>query len=190
QLPTALLDTYLAPVWEGTQPLTIVEAGATPEEEPAVAGVEIAVPLEAQLGGATLAWAERRPPLRAAARAEGGAAAPRGAGAAAQAALRALNVPGPGKPYTRRRERLEAAVRAILQRPGVAACLRTTIAEVKAVRRWQVRVTVDAAALAAALRRLGWRAYATNAAAPRPPLAAGVAADHRHEASHGRRVAR
>src|SRR5262249_49696008 len=147
QLPTALLDTYLAPVWEGTQPLTIVEAGATPGEEPAVAGVGIALPLEAPTDGAARAWAGRRPPLPAAARAKSEAAARRERVTAAEAALRALNVPGPGKPYTRRRERLEAAVRAILQRPGVAACLRTTIAEVKAVRRWQVRVTVDAEAL-------------------------------------------
>src|SRR6266581_6792248 len=35
QLSTALLDTYLAPVWAKTQPLTLLAAGATPEEEPA-----------------------------------------------------------------------------------------------------------------------------------------------------------
>src|SRR5207248_3974240 len=51
QLPIALLDTYLTPVWEGTQLLTVVEAGATPAEEPAVAGFEIAVPLAALVEG-------------------------------------------------------------------------------------------------------------------------------------------
>src|SRR5712692_2709717 len=69
QLPIALLDTYLTPVWEGTQLLTIVEAGATPEEEPAVQGFEIAAPLELLVDGATVAWTERRLLLRAAARA-------------------------------------------------------------------------------------------------------------------------
>ncbi|MFI5337802.1 MAG: hypothetical protein ACHQ5A_13525 [Opitutales bacterium] len=34
-------------------------------------------------------------------------------------------------------------------------------------RRWQARVTVDEAALAVALRRLGWRTYATDAPATR-----------------------
>jgi transposase len=178
QLPTALLDTYLTPVWEGTQPLTVVEAGATPEAEPAVAGFEIAVALETAVDGAPVAWTERRLLLRSAARATSEAAALRERVAAAETALRALNVPGPGKPYTRRRERLEAAVRTILARPGVAACVRTTIAELKAERRWQVRVTVDEAALEAAIRRLGWRAYATNPPATRLPLAAAVPAYH------------
>ena len=178
QLSTALLDTYLAPVWDGTQPLTVIEAGATPEEEPAVAGLEISVPLAAELDGATVAWTERRLLLRSAARATSEAQALRERVAAAEAALRALNVPGPGKRYTLDRGRMEAAVRAIRQRPGVAACVRTTIGERKAERRWQVRVTVDAAALAAAIRRLGWRAYATDAPATRLALADAVPAYH------------
>lgn len=182
QLPTALLDTYLTPVWEGTQPLTIIEAapGAslTPEAEPAVAGFEIAVPLAAELDGATVGWTERRLLMRSAARATSEAAALRERVTAAEAALRALNVPGPGKRYTLDRGRMEAAVRAIRQRPGVAACLRTTIREGKTARRWQVRVTVDTEALEAAIRRLGWRAYATNAPTTRLALADAVPAYH------------
>src|SRR6266852_880645 len=58
-LSTALLDTYLTPVWEGTQLLTIVAAGATPEAEPAVQGFEIAVPLAVEVDGVTVAWTER-----------------------------------------------------------------------------------------------------------------------------------
>jgi transposase len=178
QLAPALLDTYLTPVWEETQPLTVIEAGATPAVEAAVAGFEISVPLAAALDGATVAWTERRLLLRSAARATSEAAALRERVTAAEAALRALNVPGPGKRYTLDRGRMEAAVRAIRQRPGVAACVRTTIVERKAERRWQVRVTVDAEALAAALRRLGWRAYATNAPATRLALAEAVPAYH------------
>jgi transposase len=192
QLPTALLDTYLTPVWEGTQLLTVVEAGATPEEEPAVAGFEIAAPLAAAVDGATVAWTERRLLLRAAARAKSEAEALRQRVTSAETALGALNVPGPGKPYTLHRERMEAAVRAILQRQGVAEWVAVAIEAVEqgrrvrasrgrrahrvTERRWQVRVTVDAAALAAALRRLGWRAYATDAPAARLALEAVVPA--------------
>ena len=188
QLPTALLDTYLTPVWEGTQPLTVVEAGATPEEEPAVQGFEIAAPLAAEVDGATVAWTERRLLLRSAARATSEAEALRQRVTTAETSLRALNEPGPGKPYTLHRERMEGAVRAILQRQGVAEWVQVAIEEVVQVRRvrrsqgqrahrvterrWQARVTVDEAALETALRRLGWRAYATDAPACRLPLAA------------------
>lgn len=187
QLPIALLDTYLTPVWEGTQPLTIFEAGATPEAEPAVAGFEIAVPLAAPVDGTTVEWTERRLLVRSAVRAQSEAQSLRQRVTAAEAALRALNVPGPGKPYTLHRERLEGAVRGILQRQGVAAWIQVAIEEVVPVRRarryrgqrarpvtarrWQVQVTVDEAALEAALRRLGWRVYATDAPASRLALA-------------------
>jgi len=172
QLPIALLDTYLTPVWEGTQLLTIVAAGATPEAEPAVQGFEIAVPLEAEGDGATVAWTERRLLLRAAARANSEGEALRQRVTTAETALRALNVPGPGKPYTLQRERMAAAVRAILQRQGVAEWVEGAIEAVGPVtkRRWQVRVTVDEEALETALRRLGWRVYATDAPASRLAL--------------------
>jgi transposase len=194
QLSIALLDTYLTPVWEGLQPLTILEAGATPAEEPVVAGFEIAVPLAVEVEGTTVAWTERRLLARSAARATSEGQALRQRVTEAEAALRALNVPGPGKPYTLHRERLEAAVRAIRQRPAVAECVAVAIEEVVQVRRgrrspgqrarrvterrWQAQVTVDAAALALALRRLGWRAYATDAPATQLALEAVVPAYH------------
>jgi transposase len=192
QLPTALLDTYLTPVWEGTQPLTVVEAGATPDAEPAVQGFEIAAPLEAPVDGATVAWTERRLLFRSTARANSEAESLRQRVTAAETALRALNVPGPGKPYTLHRERMEAAVQAILQRQAVMEWVQVAVEEVTQVRRvrasrgrrarrvterrWQVRVTVDEAGLAVALRRLGWRVYATDAPATRLALAAVVPA--------------
>jgi transposase len=192
QLPNALLDAYLAPVWEGTQPLTVLQAGATPEEEPAVEGFEIAVPLQVLVDGETVGWTERRLLARSAARANSEAPALRQRVASAQAALAALNVPGPGKPYTLHRERMEAAVRAILERQGVAEWIQVATEEVVRVRRvrrsqgrrarrvterrWQVQVTVDQASLEAALRRLGWRAYATDAPAAQLALAAVVPA--------------
>ncbi len=194
QLPTALLDTYLAPVWAETQPLTILQAGATPDEAPAVAGFEIAVPLEAEVDGTAVAWTERRLLARSTARAESEAQSLRQRVTVAETALRALNVPGPGKPYTLHRERMEAAVQAIRQRQGVAEWVAVAIEEVVQVRRgrrspgqrarrvverrWQVQVTVDEESLAAALRRLGWRAYATDAPPSRLALAAVVPAYH------------
>src|SRR6266851_210769 len=192
QLPTARLDPYLTPVWEGTQPRTVVAAGATPDEEPAVAGFEIAAPLEAPVDGATVAGTERRLLFRSAARANSEAESLRQRVTAAETALRALNVPGPGKPSTLHRERREAAVRAILQRQGVAEWVQVAIEEVVqgrrvcryqgqrahrvTERRWQVRVTVDEAALATALRRLGWRVSASDAPATGRALEAVVPA--------------
>src|SRR5438876_780263 len=105
QLPIALLDTYLKPVWEGTQPLTVVEAGATPEAEPAVQGFEIAVPLAVEVDGATVAWTERCMLFRSAIRAKSEAESLRQRVTTAKSSLLALNVPGPGKPYTLHRER-------------------------------------------------------------------------------------
>jgi transposase len=192
QLPIALLDEYLTPVWEGAQPLTVLQAGATPAAEPAVTGFEIAVPLEVLVEGTTVAWTERRLLARAADRATSEAQALQQRVRTAEAALGALNVPGPGKPYTLHRERLEGAVRAILQRQAVGEWVQTAIEEVVQTRRlrayrgqrarrvterrWQVQVTVDETSLAAALRRLGWRAYATDAPASRLALAAMVPA--------------
>jgi transposase len=181
QLPIALLDTYLTPVWEGTQLLTIVEAGATPEAEPAVQGLEIAAPLVVLLDGATVAWTERRLLLRAAARAKSEGEALRQRVTSAETALAALNVPGPGKRYTLQPERMAAAVRAILQRQAVGEWVQVAIEEVVPVRRgtkrrWRVRVTVDEEALETALRRLGWRVYATDAPASRLALETVVSA--------------
>ena len=192
QLPTALFDSYLAPVWAETQLLAVLQAGATPEEGPAAEGFEITVPLEAPVDGVTVAWTERRLLVRSTARAQSEAESLRQRVTAAEEALRALNVPGPGKPYTLHRERMEAAVRAILQRQGVAEWVQVAIEAVTQVRRvrasrgqrarrvverrWQVRVTVDEAALALALRRLGWRAYATDAPATRLAMEAVVPA--------------
>jgi transposase len=191
-LPTALFDTYLAPVWAETQPLTVLQAGATPDAEPEAEGFEVTVPLEAPVDGTPVAWTERRLLVRSTARAQSEAQSLRQRVTAAETALRALNVPGPGKPYTLHRERREAAVQAILQRQGVAEWVQVATEEVVQVRRvrrsqgqrarrvverrWQVRVTVDAAALAAALRRLGWRAYATAAPATRLAMEAVVPA--------------
>jgi transposase len=175
QLPIALLDTYLAPVWARTQPLTVLQAGATPEAEPEAEGFEVTEPLVAAVDGATVAWTERRLLVRSRARAESEARALQQRVTTAETSLRALNVPGPGKPYTLHRERMEAAVRAILQRQAVGEWVQVAIEEVVPVRRgtkrrWQVRVTVDEAALETALRRLGWRAYATDAPASRLAL--------------------
>jgi hypothetical protein len=183
QLPTALLDAYLTPVWEGTQPLTVLQPGATPAAEPAVEGFEIVVPLAVAVDGETVAWTERRLLARSAAREKSEAQALRQRVATGAAALEALNVRGPGKRYTLHRERMEAAVRAILQRQGVAAWVQGVVEEAVRARpgrerRWQVRVTTDEAALEAALRRLGWRAYATNAPVTHLAVAAVVPAYH------------
>jgi transposase len=192
QLPTAVLDTYLAPVWAGVQPLTALLPAKEPGGEPEAEGFERSVELSARVGGEALVWTERRVLVHSPARARSEAASLRRRVAAAETALLALNERGHGKRRQREEQRLGAQVAALLQRHGVAEWLRVSWrvqvqerrvrgyrgqpARLQVERDWQVTVTVEAAALAAAVRRLGWRVYATEAPAAHLPLTAVVAA--------------
>jgi transposase len=193
QLPAAVLDAYLGPVWAGTQPLTVLVPGAEPDGEPEAEGFELAVPLTARVGRAELRWCERRVLVRSPARARSEETSLRQRVAAAEAALRALNERGRGKRGGRDPERLRAAVRGVLRRHAVAAWVQGSVGEVVTgerrvrgyrgqparvvvARDWQVTVQVDTDALAATIRRLGWRVYASDAPESRLPLGAVVAA--------------
>ncbi len=110
----------------------------------------------------------------------------------AQAAVTALNDRGRGKRRFLERPALEEAVEAILTRyrvPGLLAVRSTTHVQERPLRRYgrrpatvgverDVGVTaiVDRGAVAAAVRRLGWRVYATNASPAQLSLAQAVRA--------------
>jgi transposase len=133
-------------------------------------------------------WQERRLVVRSGAHAAAEEAALRARLARAHTALTALNQRGRGKRRYRTRAALQTAAAALLARYGVAELLTLTYAETETrreVRRYrrvaaevrveydyQVTVQVNEAALAAAIRRLGWRVYATNL--PTLPLAQAV----------------
>lgn len=175
----------LAPVWAGTQPLTELLPAPEPGAEPAAEGFELTVELTATVGGQALIWTERRLFARSPARAKSEEASLRRRVAAAAAELAALNERGHGKRRQRDPQRLSAQVTAILQRHGAAGWLtvrqqeqvrerrvrgyRGQPARVQVERDWQVEATVETAAVEAAVRRLGWRVYATDAPAGRLP---------------------
>src|SRR5258708_35315180 len=61
QLPEAVLDAYLQPVWAGSQPLTAVTREREAKQPELVAeGYERAVALSAEVRGKTITWTQRR----------------------------------------------------------------------------------------------------------------------------------
>src|SRR5258708_20239599 len=61
QLPEAVLDAYLQPVWAGSQPLTAVTREREAKQPELIAeGYERAVTLSAEVRGKTITWTERR----------------------------------------------------------------------------------------------------------------------------------
>jgi len=203
-LPAPELDRYLASVWDGTQPLTVITADDE-EQTPLAEGYERTVTLTATVGGERVIWTERRLVLHSFAQAASEEAALRDRLARTVASLEALNERGPGKWRPHDREEVWARVAALRKRYHVEALIDVTITEtvcertkrgyrgqpgrVVEKRDWQVAVTVMEPALAAVVRRLGWRVYVTNAPRERLTLAQSVAAyrgQYRIERGFGR----
>jgi transposase len=192
QVPPEELDRYLAPVWDQTQPLTAIHAPEAAGEPPLAEGYEREAALTATVAGETVTWTERRLVLRSLAQAESEEAALRDRLAQTVKRLEALNARGSGHRPPADREAFAARVTAAARHYHVEALLAVVIEETAVERQvrgyrgqparvvverdWQVSVTVDEAALAAAVRRLGWRVYATNAPGARLPFEAAVAA--------------
>jgi transposase len=179
QLPPALLADYLAPVWTGAQAVTVIhrpQPGGAPEL--IAEGFERQEPVTAVVAGQPYHWLERRLVIRSVQLAQAGERGLRARLAKAQAEVTALNerrrgrrrYPGPGA--------LREAVDTILTRDRVHGLLHVWYKEQfwerprrryggqeAAVRReWdgQVSVSLDQAAVAAAVRQLGWRVYVTT----------------------------
>lgn len=179
QLPVEELEAYLTPVWaedQGVTPITRVRADGT--EESIAYGYERAEPLRAVVEGHPYSWEERRLVVRSVKQAQAAETALRGRLAKAQATLAALNERGRGKRRFPAVEPLRQATEAVLHQYRVQGLLRVHYEEQvhercvrgyggrparqQVARDVHVTAVVDAEALDAAVRRLGWRVYATN----------------------------
>jgi transposase len=172
-------------------------------------GSERLEPLTAVVGGAPLAWTERRLVIRSHQLAQAGARGLQARRPKAQAAVEALPARRQGKPRLTQLPAVPAAVAAILRRYRVEGLLAVRSEErmqKRAVRRYrdrparvqverevQMHTHVDQEAVATARRRLGWRVYATTQPADQRSLAQAVLA-YRHaylsERDMGRRNGR
>jgi transposase len=179
QVPTDLLEAYLAPIWTGEQDVTAIYRHQTAGDRAQLAeGYEVHEPVTAVVAGARCTWTERRLVIRSLAQARAGEAALRTRLAQAQIALADLQTRRQGKPRCTELPAVRAAAEAILARYRVQGLLRLHYEEhvgERPVRRYgarpatvrverEVRVTavVDHDAVTAAVQRLGWRVYATN----------------------------
>lgn len=193
QLPPEELEAYLAPVWDGKQALVdIYREKGNGERERIAEGYERLETLTAEVDGKTITWTERRLVVRSLKQAQAAEKALRTRLAKAQATLAALNERLRGKKRFTEVEDLCQAAEAIVARYRVQGLLRLSYQEIvheRPVRRYgdrpatvqverQVRVmaVVDEVAVEAAVRRLGWRVYATNAPAQRLTLTQAVLA--------------
>src|SRR5260370_13709859 len=134
--------------------------------------------MSGQVGGRVESWSERRLVVRSVRHAHAAEAALRGRVAKALAQIEALNQRGRGRKRFETVSALRQAVVAIVQRYGVehlvwfrltphvttrsVRAYRGQPARVEYDRDTTVEVCVDAAALEATMRRLGWRVYGTN----------------------------
>jgi transposase len=179
QVPAAEMTTYLQPVWDGAQALTPVYREQANDEQTLIAeGYERPVNLTAVVAGQVLTWTERRLVVRSLQWAQASEAALRTRLAKAVTAIQGLNERKRGKKRLTAAEALRQAVAVTLARHKVQDLVRVSYGEQitqQPVRRYadrpatireerQVRVTavVDAEAVQAAVRRLGWRVYGTN----------------------------
>jgi transposase len=179
QMPEELLDEYLQPVWAGEQALTAVsrerEAG---KPEQLAEGYERRVTLSHEVDGRTISWTERRVIVRSHKLAQAASQALHARLAKAQAELEGLTEHKQGKHRYADGAALQQAAQAILKRHGVEGLLQVGIeerVEERAVRAYgdrpasmrvertlRLHTSIDAPAVARALRRLGWRVYVTN----------------------------
>jgi len=193
QLPPDVLEGYLVPVWTGQQLLTRVTRVAASGKRACIAdGYERLEPVTVVAAGEAMTWTERRLVVRSRQLARAGEAALRTRLAKAQAAVAALNNRGRGKPRFTERPALQEAVEAILMRYRVQGLLGVRYTErmqerplrrygsrpatVRVARDVRVTAVVDRRAVAGAVRRLGWRVYATNAAPTQLALSEAVRA--------------
>ncbi len=182
QVPPETLDAYLAEARAGGPPERIERAGVDGTLEHLADGYERAEACATIIEGwMDVTWTERRLLIRSVAQATAAETALRARMARAQQALADLTVARRG---TRRLDTVEAAraaTAAVLTRYDVARVVHVAVSEdiqeramrayadrparVRQERTIHAHATVDTDALAAAVARLGWRVYATNAPA-------------------------
>ena len=184
QLPATEIDRHLAHVWQGQQRLTAIyrpALDATAPREKIAEGFEWRETLTATLDEKPLHWSERRLCVKSFTYATAQERALRARLAQAQTAIATLNVRGKGHRRWAAQPEAQAAVQAILEHYAVVELLQITYRPQRtqrAVRAYRdqpartetrtdyhIQSQVKAKALAQAIRRLGWRVYATNQAA-------------------------
>jgi transposase len=179
QVPAALLEAYLAPIWTGQQEVPPLYRPHTPgDREQRAEGYEVQEPLPAVVAGERCPWTARRLVIRSLAQARAGEAARRTRLAQAPTALADLQTRRPGKARGTEWPAGREAADALLARYRVQGLLRLHYEDhvgERPVRRYgarpapvrierEVRVTAasDQDAVTAAVPRLGWRVDATN----------------------------
>jgi transposase len=178
-LPPAVLADYLAPVWAEEQGLTVIHRAPPGGPSQLIAeGFERWEPVTAEVAGQPYHWQERRLVIQSCQLAQAGERGLRARLAKAQAEITALQTRGRGRRRCADPSAVREAVDAILARYRVQGLLHIRYKEqlwAQPVRRhggrdasvrleWDIQVTVslDQEAVAAAVRQLGWRVYATT----------------------------
>jgi transposase len=178
-LPPAVLADYLAAVWAEEQALTLMHRAQPGGQATLIAaGFERLESVTAEMVGQPYHWPERRLVIRSCPLAQAAERGRRGRLAKAQAEITALQTRGRGRRRWTEPSALREAVEAILAHYRVSGLLAVRYREQwweHPVRRdggrdatvrleWDVQVTVrvDQAAVAAAVRQLGWRVYVTT----------------------------
>lgn len=193
QLPDEVLEAYLQPVWAGDQPLTTVtreqEAG---KPEQIAQGYEQSVTLSSEVGGRMISWTERQLIVRSHKLAQAATEALHTRLAKAQAELGRLTEHKQGKKRYADGAALQQAAQAIIKQHHVEGVLSVTIEEhveehvlrayrdrpaaLRVERTLRLHTAVDEQALAAAVRRFGWRVYVSNQPKERLSLSQAVLA--------------
>ena len=206
QLAEGEFEAALEAVWKGEQALSaVVREGPQGQEELIAEGYEYPVALSQQVEGKVESWTERRLVVRSVRQAQAAEAALRARVTKALAQMEALNQRGRGRKRFETVSALRQAVVAIVQRYGVEQLVwfrltpHITTRSVRAYRGQPARVAydrdttvevcVDAVALEATIRRLGWRVYGTNQSAASLSLTQAVLAyrsEYQVERSLGR----
>ena len=210
QLAEGEFETALEAVWRGERTLSPVFRERPDGQSELIAeGYEYPVPMSQEVGGEVQSWTERRLMVRSVRHAQAAEAALRARVAKAIAQIEALNQRGRGKKRVEEVSALRQAVVAIVQRYGVENLVwfrltqhatprpvrpyRGRPARIEEDRHATVEVCVDAVAVEAAVRRLGWRVYGTNQPVELLSLAQAVLAyrsAYQVERSLGRRKGR
>jgi transposase len=179
QLAEGEFETALEAVWRGDRTLSPVFRERPDGQSEVIAeGYEYPVPMSQEVGGEVQHWTERRLMVRSVRHAQAAEAVLRARVAKAIAQIEALNQRGRGKKRVEEVSALRQAVVAIVQRYGVENLVwfrltqhatprpvrpyRGRPARIEEDRHATVEVCVDAVAVEAAVRRLGWRVYGTN----------------------------
>src|SRR2546428_3149154 len=179
QLAEGEFAAALEAVWSGERTLIpVCRERPDGQSELIAEGYEYPVPMSQEVGGEVQSWTERRLMVRSVRHAQAAEAALRARVAKAIAQIEALNQRGRGKKRVEEVSALRQAVVAIVQRYGVENLVwfrltqhatprpvrpyRGRPARIEEDRHATVEVCVDAVAVEAAVRRLGWRVSGTN----------------------------